>query len=293
MILGFPLEYQISPENIESLGPAFFGTGVFSAVELKYPVNTIGIDDSSAADYAQAVRTLLARYDLSVSLHIPTNLDCGATNAAVRRAVIGEIKKSIDFASAFNARILSIHGATIGTFDYPEKADTPVKLFLREEFLHKKQDALQATVDMLGEIGVYAQRYGSSVALENVLLQQEVILTPEDLLHVLDKVNLENVGALYDCGHSNRIGYDNARFVRELAHRLIHVHISDNDGTCDLHSPIGTGTIDFNAVFSELRNIDYSGSVIMEVIAKSPNDLLENALLVKRHISGSLNKNGD
>ena len=284
MKLAFQLSHRMSSAMIEKLGHALLETGIYSAVELEYPFHTVGNSDAKIQDYKQAIRTLINRYAPRVSLHIPTNLDCGAGNAVVRRAVIEEMKKSIAFAAEFNARVLSVHGATIGNFDYPEFADTPVKEFLQEVYLRKKHSALQATIDMLGETGLYAGQYGCAVALENVLLKQEVIHTPEDLLYVLREVKLDNVGALYDCGHANRIGYDNAKFIRELGERLIHVHMNDNDGTCDLHGQIGTGTVDFRGIFTELKNLHYADTVLVEVMAKNAEDLLENARQLRQYM---------
>jgi len=284
MKLGFPINHQIGAEQIEKLGHSLIETGIYSAVELEYPMHTVGNDESGIREYVQAVRKLLGQYSLRVSLHVPTNLDCGVTNVAVRRTVIEEMKKSIDFAAEYDAQVLSIHGATIGTFDYPEVADTPVKRFLQTIYLDKKHKALQATVDMLGEIGTYAKQYGCSVALENVLLKQEVIHTPDDLLFVLQQVDLENVGALFDCGHANRIGYDSAQFIRELGARLRHVHLSDNDGTCDLHGHIGTGTIDFGAIFAELKKLGYNGTALVEIIARSEEEMIDNARLLQPYM---------
>ncbi len=284
MKLGFQLSHRIDAKTIETLGHELIETGIYQAVELEYPMHTVGNDEQKIEEYVEAIRKLLKRYDLRVSLHIPTNLDCGVGNAVVRHAVLEEMKQSIDFAAECGVCMLSVHGATIGNFDYPEVADTPAKAFLQEVYFRKKQNALQATVDMLGEIGAYANQYGCAVALENVLLKQEVIHTPDDLLFVLEKVSLDNIGALYDCGHSNRIGYDSARFIRELGERLIHVHINDNDGTCDLHGQIGSGTVDFRAVFAALHELRYAGTVLVEFMAKSIDDLKTSAALLKPYM---------
>ena len=288
MKLGFQLKHTIDPKTIESLGKALIEPGYYSAVELEYPVNTIGNDESLFPAYQKSAKALIARYNLRVSLHIPTNLDCGAQNAAVRRVVIEEMKKSIDFSAEMGAQVLSVHGATIGTFDYPAVADTPAKAFLREVFVRKKSKAMQATVDMLSSIGEYAKQYHCSVALENVLLQQEVIHTPDDLNAVLQDVNLSNVGALFDCGHANRIGYDCAQFIRKLGKRLIHVHLNDNDGTCDLHGHIGSGTVEFPPIFRELHRLGYEDTVLVEIIPKSVDDMIQNAQLLTRYMQSGI-----
>lgn len=67
--------------------------------------------------------------------------------------------------------------------------------------------------------------------------------TPEDLNLIGD------TGFALDTGHAN-LNHNLAEF---LATRFSHMHIHDNDGKRDTHSPVGEGNIDFRPVIAALR----------------------------------------
>ena len=62
--------------------------------------------------------------------------------------------------------------------------------------------------------------------------------------------------------------------IDEMLHSPLikHIHLSDNDGSFDNHNSIGSGDIDFKSFFNELKKINYTGILVVEV--KNPNQLL-------------------
>jgi sugar phosphate isomerase/epimerase len=58
---------------------------------------------------------------------------------------------------------------------------------------------------------------------------------------------------------------------------LTHVHLNDNDGTCDLHLPPGQGTIPFVSVFRALVKVGFSGAVVAEITYHGTDDLEQAA----------------
>ncbi len=77
--------------------------------------------------------------------------------------------------------------------------------------------------------------------------------TPEDLQVIGD------TGFTLDTGHANL----NHCLPGFLATRFSHMHIHDNDGRRDTHSPVGDGTIDFRPVMAALRRT--GGTAVLEV----------------------------
>ena len=140
-----------------------------------------------------------------------------------------------------------------------------------------KERARRLTVEGLQELAVAAQRHGIVLALENVLLPQEIVYDWNQLGGLLDAVARPNVCALLDCGHAYRRGLDPAEFVAKLGGRLCHVHVNDNDGSCDLHLQIGEGSIPYRAVFAALRAAEYRGAVVVETEWQSIEDLVTSA----------------
>lgn len=80
-------------------------------------------------------------------------------------------------------------------------------------------------------------------------------------------------GMLVDLGHLNlrrhtskyfgdRSLTDNIRCLPVTVHEL---HIHDNDGTRDVHMPLGTGTLDFAEAARALREVGFDGIATIEV----------------------------
>lgn len=99
-----------------------------------------------------------------------------------------------------------------------------------------------------------ARDLGVTFYLENMGNWNYFLLRYPDELGLLD-----GVGLALDVGHAH-LNHCLAGF---LAHPIAHVHIHDNDGKEDSHSPVGSGSIDFTGV---LDTIDREHAVpIIEV----------------------------
>ena len=112
--------------------------------------------------------------------------------------------------------------------------------------LRRSLDALRAT----------CRERGVRIAVENGDLQ--II---RDILGVYEP---EFVGFCYDSGHANKEP-DGIAKAEALRHRLISIHLHDNDGDSDQHKPIFSGTIDWPRVAALLADSAYTKCVNMEV----------------------------
>jgi sugar phosphate isomerase/epimerase len=77
---------------------------------------------------------------------------------------------------------------------------------------------------------------------------------------------------LLDVGHANiDVPKNQTReYLFSLADRLVHVHLSDNDGTADQHLPLGApakGGVSWRRVAADLKSFGYDGTVTLEVFA--------------------------
>jgi sugar phosphate isomerase/epimerase len=277
MIKGFHIPLSIPAEQIRRLGEELLASGAYGWIEVKYPYDVVGYDPEP---YARAVRELVKRHSPAVSLHVPTNYDLGVWSKAIRTATLEQVRRSIDFAAELGATVLAIHPGTIFTMDIPTSGGTAATLALLEAAERLKERARELTVEALRELSGAADRHGLVLALENVLLPQETVYDWEQLVQILDAVARPNVRALLDCGHAHRCGLDSAEFARRLGDRLCHVHVNDNDGTCDLHLQIGEGNIAYRSVFAALRAADYRGAVVVETSWRSVEDLMTSAGLL-------------
>lgn len=269
---GYHIPLHFTEQEIRETGDLLLGQGVYRAIEIKYPYH---MTDFQPESYIAGIRGLLRDHHPMVSLHVPTNLDVGHGNAVVRRAIIDEIKRTVDFAADFHAGVLAIHPGTIGTMDIPvDDGENDVKKRLIQAAARKKEQARELTVKAMAELSDYSRDLPLVWAVENVLLPQEIVYTAEDLDGLLREIDRPNVKALFDCGHAFRCGIDPARFVRELQADIAHVHVNDNDGTCDLHLSIGHGNIPFRPLMAALKEKNFTGSVIMETLYRDAKELI-------------------
>jgi len=99
---------------------------------------------------------------------------------------------------------------------------------------------------------------------------------PSDVVRVLDAIDDDNFGVLYDTSHGHMVAVIGARqpgeketlaggqveLIAKLSGRINHIHLIDSDDTChkdadgndetSMHLPFGKGVVDFDAVVPKL-----------------------------------------
>ena len=102
----------------------------------------------------------------------------------------------------------------------------------------------------------------------------------------LEKVDDPNIYANYDSGNSSGLGYDHEEEITSLNEYIANVHIKDRK----LHGTtmvLGTGSADFNKVFSSLKRIGYDGSILLQAArgedGDEENNIADQLGFVKRY----------
>lgn len=91
----------------------------------------------------------------------------------------------------------------------------------------------------------------------------ETILTGTELLDVLEALGHDAVSVVYDTGNRVAFGHDLPGDIRLLGSRIRHVHVKDKN-SANQNVLLGTGLVDFKAVFEALRDIGYRGPYTFE-----------------------------
>jgi L-ribulose-5-phosphate 3-epimerase len=102
-------------------------------------------------------------------------------------------------------------------------------------------------------------------------LHLETSLGPAPFLDLLERLPDTVFRVNYDVGNSASLGFDPRDEFAAYGPRIGSVHIKDRvlgGGTV----PLGTGEADLPAVFRELKAVDYSGDVILQVARGHPGD---------------------
>ncbi len=169
----------------------------------------------------------------SLSLHAPfMDLNPGAVDPLVRSATQMRFRQIMDAAAILKPRTAVFH-AGYDKWRYNGRADI---------WLHNSIDTWQKVMDA-------ASRIGMRVAVENVFDED-----PDALAMLIEKIGDPLFGVCFDTGHFNlftRVPLE--RWFERLGRHIVEVHLHDNDGTADSHRALGTGTIDFTAIFGLLQ----------------------------------------
>ena len=121
-------------------------------------------------------------------------------------------------------------------------------------------DEWNYSAEYLRACGEYGREVGVRLGLE-FLNRFEVFLinTSADCKRMVEQVGLDNVGVHYDTHHSNIEEPDPRTALRGCADVLNHVHLSESH-----RGTLGTGQVDWDANFAALKEIGYSGWLVIE-----------------------------
>jgi sugar phosphate isomerase/epimerase len=150
------------------------------------------------------------------------------------------MRKSIDFARATGCKHALVLGGVV------------------EDGLSREESWVNA-IKFLKECSSYAEKRGIYLTLES--LQDEdvpinLVRTIDDMVRMIDEVNSEYLLANIDLGHVFlRACNHKPGELKKLENRVIHVHITDNDGTFDSNCMLdGRGKVPIRRYLEELRD---------------------------------------
>jgi sugar phosphate isomerase/epimerase len=107
----------------------------------------------------------------------------------------------------------------------------------------------------------FALDRGVQIAIEN--------LHPDNfhtLAKLLSRFGPDFLGICYDSGHGNMdICPDGLDNLVELKHRLIAMHLNDNDGSGDQHNPLFSGQVDWARLARIIADSSYTKCINMEL----------------------------
>lgn len=223
----------------------------FDFVELALEPPASAVEDLSP----RALRSALEHTGLDAIVHASRHLPLASRHAAVERAAREELTRALELARALDALLLVVPNVAAPEYcAFGEMQDYYVGLFR----------------ELCAAAGSRPQ-----VAIENSPRnEREVLLFVELFRHV------PGVRLALDVGHANLNTLSNvtADFLREpiLGGRLSHVYVSDNDGRCDLHLPLGAvrGGVDWAHVVGLLRKSAYDGTATLKVFSADPDYML-------------------
>ena len=127
-------------------------------------------------------------------------------------------------------------------------------------------------VDMLTQLGGYASVYDVTLLVETIAEYADTAR----LARVLDRVGMENVGALWDLHHPYRVfGEDPSTSVANLGHYLRYCQVKDSVRLGDHfeYRMMGDGDLPLHSMFDALKDVGYDGYMSFEWVTRWARDL--------------------
>lgn len=128
--------------------------------------------------------------------------------------------------------------------------------------------ALQGSwLERCGEFWQQEIRRWAGAGIE-VVLENDTEQSPDPLVRLVGQVDSPFLGLCLDVGHQHLFSKLGApEWVRRMGRWLHHIHLHDNDGTHDSHSPLGHGSIDLEAFYGAISTQAPQATISLEVVA--------------------------
>jgi sugar phosphate isomerase/epimerase len=221
-----------------------------------------------AADPAQidprAIRAALDRHRLDVVAHTPWFLPFASPFAGVRKACLEEFRRLLRASQQIGARVMNAH-------------------YARPPALFPNAQVIEWQVEVLAGLSEEAAAADIVIALEHIPYGGSDQL--ENIAAILGRV--PKLRFHLDSGHAKlERGYDRwEEYLQKLGSKIVHVHLSENDGTGDQHLPLGSvprrGT-DWPKHLEKLKATGFDGTVTLEVFTDCREYLLVSRDLLRR-----------
>jgi len=195
------------------------------------------------------LRNIGESHSLKYSVHAPfADINIASPSKPILNAMLRRLEKSMAYASALNAYVWVFHPGL----------KTGVSMF------YPGMDWLQnlKTTRLLLRM---ASDYGVKVAIENVPEPFPFIMkNVEQFTEFYEQIE-EDISMALDVGHANLNKQIDA-FLTAFADRIVHIHVSDNNGTEDQHLGVGYGTVDWKKIAELLKRVSYGKTVVVESV---------------------------
>lgn len=211
-----------------------------------------------------AVRAALDRHGLGVVAHTAWFIPLGSPFTSIRDASLTEFRRALGVARQIGATVLNVH-------------------YSKSPGFFSKDQLIGWHVEVLSRLSEEAAEIGVTIVLEHIPHGGGEQL--ENIVAIMEKVPLLRFHL--DSGHAKlERSFDRWKeYLDRLGHRLLHVHLSENDGMADQHLPLGAvprSTTDWPLHIKKLKASGYDGTITLEVFAPQKEYLLLSRDLLRR-----------
>ena len=196
---------------------------------------------------AKKLKEIAETRNLDFVVHGPwAGINIATPSSALRRAVLKRLEHSIVVAGQLDCRFWLFHpGSRTGLSHFYPGTDWQLNL-----------ESVRALLKV-------ARREGIEIAIENIPEPfPSLMKSVEDFRRFYEELD-GDIGMVLDVAHAN-LNNQIQDFIKQFSKRIVHIHVSDNNGASDMHLGIGQGNIDWNAFAKLVKEADYSNIIMIE-----------------------------
>jgi len=191
------------------------------------------LDGFGKKDFLEVADTLRDR-GLTITFHAPFfDLRPGAIDRKIRNVTIKRLKQVFDLVPYFEPRTVVCH-ASFDSRYYVANEDL---------WLENSRETWKQFISIVAGMN-------TTIVLENVYESDPLML--QRLLDSFDRS--DHIGVCFDTGHFNAFSTTRLdTWMDALGSYIGELHLHDNNGILDEHSPVGDGTFPFYELFESLH----------------------------------------
>jgi len=226
-----------------------------SCVNPEVGIDAASMDRFSRAEFSEMAGRLLQR-GLTITVHGPFFDMCpGSLDPQVRAVTRNRFEQLLELVPLFEPKTVVLHAG----YDWKRYG------YVRDAWLEN-------SVQTWSWVAERVTGLGSRLMLENVYESR-----PEEIRPLFEQLAGQGVGLCLDTGHLTAFGNATAvEWLDAMAEHLGQLHLHDNHGEDDQHLALGTGGIDFPALFGRLAVLCPTPPVI--TLEPHQEDALEPSL---------------
>ncbi len=264
---------------LKELGEELLSSG-FSWMEIHYPRYTNS--DAFFEEYWETNQYLIERYQPGLSIHLPAgDINPASFNRRFRRESLDQLREAIDLGAEIGASLVVMHPGELREADFPEEERQSECDDIRQSIAEAVERAWKLNLEGVIECAGTAKAKNITLTVENMFNAETLIKKPEQARKFLAEIDSYGVGLTLDAGHAYRARIQPADFVKNLGEKVFHLHLNDNDGSCDLHLPLGKGSINFASLLKALEAVNYQGALVLEISSSRAKDFIESRLFLQ------------
>jgi len=190
-------------------------------------------------------------YSVTKQVHAPfTDVSLCSFNINISNATVKSCIDAAEICDKIGAKLLVVHPG-VGHF---------LLSAIREQ---NKTQLVRATNDLLDAV----KELDVAICMENMPQDTHMLGNVEDIETFLSSLNRDDIYFTFDTSHAWTCDMDNNLYWEKFHTYVKNIHLADNvNKDTDLHPALGDGKINFGEIISLIKEYDYKGSLIIEII---------------------------